>query len=42
MTKLERHTIADLTATMKAWRYSPYKQNNVAIAVCFSVNFRAK
>jgi hypothetical protein len=42
MTKLERHTIADLTTAIRTWRYAPYHQNKVAIAVCFSVNFRVK
>ena len=43
LTKLERHTTSDLSATMKTWRYAPYKQpDGTAAPACFSVNFRVK
>jgi serine/threonine protein kinase len=42
LTKLERHTVSDLAATLRGWRYAPYKQDGVAVSACFSVNFRVK
>jgi len=42
ITKLERHTTSDLAATIKNWRYAPYKQEGTAVPACFSVNFRVK
>jgi hypothetical protein len=42
LTKLERHTSSDLAATMRSWRYAPYKHNGTAIAACFVVSFRVK
>ena len=40
--QLERSTIVDMMATIRGWRYEPYKQNGTAIAVCFVVPFRLK
>jgi len=42
ITKLERHTVLDLTHTIRAWRYAPFKQAGVAVAACFVVSFRVK
>jgi hypothetical protein len=42
LTKLERHTIGDLTDTLKTWRYAPYKQAGVAVPACFVVSFKVK
>jgi len=42
ITKLERHTASDLIATMRNWRYAPYKAAGVATSACFVVSFRVK
>jgi eukaryotic-like serine/threonine-protein kinase len=42
LTKLERHTMTDLTATLRGWRYAPYKQAGTPVSACFVVSFRVK
>ena len=42
LTKLERHTIADLSDALKTWRYTPYKLAGVATPACFAVSFKVK
>ena len=41
-TKVERRVAADLTDTLRKWRYSPYLYKGTAISACFVVPFRLK
>ena len=42
ITKLERHTAADLASAIKSWKYAPYHKDGQPTSACFSVNFRVK
>jgi serine/threonine protein kinase len=42
LTKVDHRTESSLEATLKNWKYAPYKRDNVAIPACFSVPFRVQ
>jgi len=42
LTKLEGDARNAIESAIRSWRYTPYRENNVAQAACFIVTFRLK
>ena len=40
LTRIDATLAAEIGATIRRWRYAPYKQNGSAVAACFVVSFR--